>query len=96
MPGWLLTGQVRVFGPVFEATAAKVALDVHARRKITATFSECTLRHGFTNLVDEFRIQELDRPAAAESRWQARSCSIDFAGGGRVGLAQAVGPSVII
>ena len=90
----LMACQIRVFGPVFEAAAAKrVALDVHAR---TEDYGDLLLNalfgHGFADLVDEFRV-----PRAGQARgrreaggWHA-VVQVDLAGGGRVGLAQAVG-----
>ena len=90
----LMTRQIRVFGPVFEAAAAKrVALDVHAG---TEDYGNLLLNaffgHGFADLVDEFRI-----PRAGQARGRREAggghgvVQIDFAGGGRVGLAQTVG-----
>ena len=90
----LMAGQIRVFGPVFEAAAAKrVALDVHAG---TENYGNLLLNaffgHGFADLVDEFRI-----PRAGQARGRREAggghgvVQIDFAGGGRIGLAQAVG-----
>ena len=86
--------QIRVFGPVFEAAAAKrVALDVHAG---TEDYGNLLLNaffgHGFADLVNELRIP---RAGQARSRREAGGghgvVQIDFASGGRVGLAQAVG-----
>ena len=90
----LMACQIRVFGPVFEAAAAKrVALDVHAG---TEDYGNLLLNaffgHGFADLVDEFRV-----PRAGQARGRREAggghgvVQIDFAGGGRVGLAQAVG-----
>ena len=89
-----MTRQVRVFGPVFEATAAKrVALDVHARAEdygdllLNALFG-----HGFANLVDEFRIPGAGQTSRRrEAGGRHAVVQVDFAGGGRIGLAQAVG-----
>ena len=77
--------QIRVFGPVFEAAAAKrVALDVHAR---TEDYGNLLLNalfgHGFADLVDEFRV-----PRAGQARGRREAggrhavVQIDFASGG--------------
>ena len=90
----LMARQIRVFGPVFEAAAAKrVALDVHARAEdygnllLNALFG-----HGFANLVDEFRVPRAGQTSGRRKAGGRHAVvQIDFAGGGRVGLAQAVG-----
>ena len=81
----LMARQIRVFGPVFEAAAAKrVALDVHAR---TEDYGNLLLNalfgHGFADLVDEFRV-----PRAGQARGRREAggrhavVQIDFASGG--------------
>ena len=94
-----MTRQVRVFGPVFEATAAKrVALDVHARAEdygdllLNALFGHASptwwMSSGF---------QELDRPAAGGKQVAGtqlfRSTSPVVA---ELDLRRPWGPSVII
>ena len=94
-----MTRQVRVFGPVFEATAAKrVALDVHARAEdygnllLNALFG-----HGFANLVDEFRVpragQTSRRRKAGAGTQLFKSTSPVVA---ELDLRRPWGPSVII
>ena len=54
----LMTGQVRVFGPVFEAaTAERVALDIDAGAKNHShLFLNALLSHRLADLVDEVRV----------------------------------------
>ncbi len=89
-----MTRQIRIFRPVFEAAASeRVALDVHARAEdygdllLNALFG-----HGFANLVDEFRIPGAGQTSRRrEAGGRHAVVQVDFAGGGRIGLAQAVG-----
>ena len=90
----LMARQIRVFGPVFEAAAAKrVALDVHAG---TEDYGNLLLNalfgHGFADPVDEFRVPRAGQTSGRRKAGGRHAVvQIDFAGGGRVGLAQAVG-----
>ena len=89
-----MTRQIRIFRPGFEAAASeRVALDVHARAEdygdllLNALFG-----HGFANLVDEFRIPGAGQTSRRrEAGGRHAVVQVDFAGGGRIGLAQAVG-----
>ena len=90
----LMAGQIRIFGPVFEATAAeRVALDVDAGAENHGhLLLNAFLGHGLAHLVDEFRI-----PGAGQARGRREAgcrhgvVQIGFTGAGCQGLAQAVG-----
>ena len=81
----LMACQIRVFGPVFEAAAAKrVALDVHAG---TEDYGNLLLNalfgHGFADLVDEFRVPRAGQTSGRRKAGGRHAVvQIDFAGGG--------------
>ena len=88
-----MTGQVRVFGPVFEAaTAERVALDIDAGAKNHShLFLNALLSHRLTNLVNELRIP---RAGQAGGRREAGGghgvVKVGLTGAGGQGLPQTV------
>ena len=89
----LMAGKIRVFGPVFEATAAKrVALDVDAGAENDRHFLlDAFLAHGLAHLVDELGIPGAGQAGRRrEAGGRHGIVQIGFAGAGRQGFAQSV------
>ena len=89
----LMAGQIRVFGPIFEAAAAeRIALDVDAGTEDDGDLLlDAFLRHGLADLVDEFRV-----PGAGQAGRRREAggghgvVQVGFAGAGCQGFAQSV------
>ena len=90
----LMAGQIRVFGPIFEAAAAeRIALDVDSGAEDDGhLLLDAFLRHGLADLVDEFRV-----PGAGQAGCRREAggghgvVQVGFAGAGCQGFAQSVG-----
>ena len=89
----LMAGQIRVFGPIFEAAAAeRIALDVDSGTEDDGhLLLDAFLRHGLADLVDEFRV-----PGAGQAGRRREAggghgvVQVGFAGAGCQGFAQSV------
>ena len=90
----LMAGQIRVFGPVFEAAAAeRVALDVDAGPEDDGhLLLDAFLGHGLAHPVDELRVPGAGQAGSRrETGGRHGIVQIGLAGAGRQRLAQAVG-----
>ena len=89
----LMAGQIRVFGPIFEAAAAeRIALDVDAGTEDDGhLLLDAFLRHGLADLVDELGVPGAGQAGRRrEASGRHGIVQIGFAGAGCQGFAQSV------